>query len=363
MARRTARASISLLAALVILAGLAAGPALACAGLVGKGGTVRLLRTATLAAYVDGQEHYLTSFSFAGGGAKFGSVIPLPGVPTDVRKGGEWALQRLARETQPVEQFAGTSLKAAASADSVEVLRHTRIDALDVTIVRGGGAAVGAWARKQGFDLSVDAPEVLDFYAARSRVFMAASFDARAAAKRGQQLGDGTPIQLTIPTANPWVPLRILGLGHRPGERIDADVYLLTERRPALLPRPVAPGHAGVSLEQSRPASSLLLDDLRRDENMGWMPASGMHLSYLRVDTTAGALTYDLAIDASGRHTPSPVAAGLVAPGETYVAPRPLAARVASLWPWLVVALAAGGGLILAVGSLQRAGRRAGTPR
>ena len=340
---------------------MAAGPALACAGLVGRGGTVRLLRTATLAAYADGQEHYLTSFSFAGGGARFGSVIPLPGVPTDVSKGGEWTLQRLERETQPPKAAGFTELRAAAaSADSVEILRKTRIDALDVTIVRGGGAAVGAWARKQGFDLSVDAPEVLDFYAARSRVFMAASFDARAAAQRGQQLGDGTPIQLTIPTANPWVPLRILGLGHRPAEHIDADVYLLTERRPALLPRPAAPGQAGVSLEQSRPASSLLLDDLRRDKGMGWVPASHMHLSYLRVNSTAGELTHDLAIDASGRDAPSPVAAGLVAPGEPYATPRPLPARAAALWPWLAAALAAAtvSGLVLA-----RLGRRAGAGR
>jgi hypothetical protein len=361
MARRTARAFLGLLAAFVLLAGVAAGPALACAGLVGRGGTVRLLRTATLAAYVDGQEHYLTSFSFAGGGARFGSVIPLPGVPTDVRKGGAWTLQRLEQETQPPKTALLAEARAAAgSVDGVEILRKTRIDALDVTIVRGGGAAVGAWARKQGFDLSVDAPEVLDFYAARSPVFMAASFDARAAAQRGQQLGDGTPIQLTIPTANPWVPLRILGLGHRPADRIDADVYLLTERRPALLPRPAGPGQAGVSLEQSRPASSLLLDDLRRDQGMGWVPAGGMHLSYLRVSTTAGELTHDLAIDASGRHAPSPVAAGLLAPGEPYAAPRSLLARAAALWPWLAAALAAAAvsGLALAhLGRRHEAGR------
>jgi hypothetical protein len=338
------------LAAMVLLVGVTAGPALACAGLVGRGGTVRLLRTATLAAYVDGQEHYLTSFSFAGGGAKFGSVIPLPGVPTDVRKGGEWTLQRLERETQPVEAFAAAGdARLAAAPQSVEILRRARIDALDVTIVRGGGAAVGAWARKQGFDLSVDAPEVLDYYAARSPVFMAASFDAGAAAKRGQQLGDGTPIQLTIPTSNPWVPLRILGLGHRPSERIEADVYLLTEQRPALLPRPTLPGRDGVSLEQSLPATDLLLDDLRRDKGMGWVPAGGMHLSYLRVNTTAGKLTHDLAIDASGLHTPSPVAAGLIVPGQPdVITPRPLAARVASWWPWFAAALAAASGLALA---------------
>jgi Uncharacterized protein conserved in bacteria (DUF2330) len=353
--RRHLTGFLAFLAAFVLLAGVAAGPALACAGLVGRGGTVRLLRTATLAAYVDGQEHYLTSFSFQGGGARFGSVIPLPGVPTDVRKGGEWTLQRLERETQPQKTTLLAEARATAgAADGVEILRKTRIDALDVTIVRGGGAAVGAWARKQGFDLSVDAPEVLDFYAARSPVFMAASFDARAAASRGQQVGDGTPIQLTIPTGNPWVPLRILGLGHRPAEQIDADVYLLTERRPALLPRPVAPGQAGVSLEQSHPASSLLLDDLRRDKGMGWVPSDGMHLSYLRVDTTAGKLTHDLAIDASGRHAPSPVAAGLVAPGEPSAAPRPLHARAAALWPWLAAALAAAAVSGLALARLAR---------
>jgi hypothetical protein len=345
MARQAARGFTGLVAALVIVAGLAAGPAAACAGLVGRGGTVRLVRTATLAGYVDGQEHYLTSFSFAGGGARFGSIVPLPGVPTDVRKGGEWTFQRLARETQPAILGAFADARAVAAPQSVEVIQRVRIDALDLTIVRGGGAAVGAWARKQGFDLSVDAPEVLDFYAARSPVFMAASFDAGAAAKRGQQVGDGTPIHLTIPTANPWVPLRILGLGHQPAERIDADVYLLTEKKPALLPEPVAAGQAGVALEQSRTASAELLGDLRGDKGMSWIPASGMHLTYLRVNTTAGALTHDLAIDASGLGSPSPVAAGLVAPDFTTATPAPRA----TWWPWLAAGLAVVAGLAVTV--------------
>ena len=112
-------------------------------------------------------------------------------------------------------------------------------------MLRGGGRAVGDWAREHGFGLSVDAPEVLDFYAARSPIFMAASFDARRAEGRGQRLGDGTPIHLTIPTADPWVPLRILGLGHQPADPIQADVYLLTDRRPAVLPNPVAAGESG----------------------------------------------------------------------------------------------------------------------
>ena len=91
-----------------------------------------------------------------------------------------------------------------------------------------------------GFRLPPDAPEVLDFYANRSPIFMAASFDADAAAARGQGIGDGTPVHLTIPTDNPWVPLRILGLGKTAAERVQADVYLLTDDRPALLPAPGA---------------------------------------------------------------------------------------------------------------------------
>ena len=97
---RTRRWSL-LLAAVAGVVLLAAQPAMACGGLVGPGGTVQLARTTTLAGYHDGVEHYLTSFTYAGGGARFGSIVPLPGVPSDVRKGGEWTLQRLVRETQP----------------------------------------------------------------------------------------------------------------------------------------------------------------------------------------------------------------------------------------------------------------------
>ena len=54
---------------------LGAGPALACGGLVAPNGAVNLVKTTTLAAYVDGVEHYVTSFEFSGvGGGKFGSA-------------------------------------------------------------------------------------------------------------------------------------------------------------------------------------------------------------------------------------------------------------------------------------------------
>jgi Uncharacterized protein conserved in bacteria (DUF2330) len=357
--RRTRRRSL-LVAALggaVLLLG--AQPAMACGGLVGPGGTVRLARTTTLAGYHDGVEHYLTSFTYAGGGARFGSIVPLPDVPSDVRKGGEWTLQRLVRETQPQPLFLRAAGVAAEARDSAEVLLKTRVDALDITVLQGGGRAVGDWARAHGFGLSVDAPEVLDFYAARSPIFLAASFDARRADARGQRLGDGTPIHLTIPTANPWVPLRILGLGHQPADPVQADLYLLTDRRPALLPGPDGPGGRGVALERSGPASAGLLADLRADQGMDWLPSAGMWLSYLRIDSTAGELTHDLAVDASGGGRPSPVAAGLqvpAAPGDPAAPAGP--PDPAPGWRWPAAALAVTAALAALV--LARRGWSAG---
>jgi hypothetical protein len=331
---------VGLAGPLALLLAIAAGaaPALACAGLIGPGGTVKLARTTTLAGYADGVEHYVTSFEYAGGGARFGSIIPLPAVPTKVEKGGDWTLKRLVQETQPQPQAAELA-QSARAADGVEEVLKARVDALDITVLRGGGRAVGEWARRHGFGLSPDAPEVLDFYAARSRVFMAASFDAPAAAARGQRLGDGTPVHLTIPTRNPWVPLRILGLGLQPAEQVQADVYLLTEREPAMLPRP-SPG-AGLELAVSREASPGLLRDLHADEGMGWVRESGMWLSHLRVDSPASRLSYDLAVDASGTGEPSAVAAGLTRPAAQLPPPAGAAGLPGELWPWTLVLLGA----------------------
>jgi hypothetical protein len=295
---------------------LVAAPTLACGGLIGPNGAVNLLRTTTFAGYHAGVEHYVTSFEFAGGGGAFGSITPLPGVPSDVERGGDWTLQRLIRETEPVRLVQFEAAAAAESTGDVEILLETKIDALDITVLKGGGDAVGAWAREQGFRLPPDAPEVLDFYASRSPIFLAASFDAAAAAERGQAVGDGTPVHVTIPTPNPWVPLRILALGKTGDERVDADVYLLTDRQPALLPQ--VDGE-DLSLDHSAPATRLLLDDLRADTGMGWVPRSAW-LSKLRIDAAAGDLRYDLAIDASGQGQPSRLAAGLDLPS---VAPPP----------------------------------------
>jgi Uncharacterized protein conserved in bacteria (DUF2330) len=292
---------------------LTAAPALACGGLIGPNGAVNLLRTTTFAGYHDGEEHYVTAFQFAGGGGAFGSITPLPGVPTSVVKGGDWTLQRLVRETNPVlEDAFRLDAVGASAAASAEELMKVKIDALDITVLKGGAAGIGQWAKEHGFRLPPDAPEVLDFYANRSPIFLAAAFDADAAAARGQQIGDGTPVHITIPTDNPWVPLRILALGKTGQERVEADVYLLTDRTPALLPTPT--GDNGIRLDYSASGSESLLSDLRSDRGMEWVPSSAW-LTKIAVDSSAEGLSYDLAIDASGANAPSRVAAGLDVPG------------------------------------------------
>jgi len=321
MDRSIRRAGAAAAAALALIA-LTAAPAFACGGLIGPNGAVNLLRTTTLAGYHDGAEHYVTAFQFAGGGGAFGSLTPLPGIPSSVEKGGDWTLQRLVRETDPqpvfLEDAAGAPVAAASRA---EELMKVKIDALDITVLRGGSEAVGQWATQHGFRLPPDAPEVLDFYAARSPIFLAAVFDADAAAQRGQAVGDGTPVHVTIPTDNPWVPLRILALGKTAQERVDASVYLLTDDRPALLPAPVDSN--GLRLDHFAPASQALLDDLRSDRSMGWVPASAW-LTKVGIDAAAPDLKFDLAIDASGANAPSRVMAGLDMPGAVVAPDRTL---------------------------------------
>src|SRR2546426_12283953 len=112
-------------ATLILL--LAAGPAWACGGLVNPNGSVSLVRTTTLAAYHNGVEHYVTSFEFAGGTGEFGSIIPLPGIPSKVIRGGDWTLQRLVQETQPQPKalfFAEDA--AAASPAAAQVILKTK---------------------------------------------------------------------------------------------------------------------------------------------------------------------------------------------------------------------------------------------
>src|SRR5947199_10161822 len=128
MGRRWARFGTAVGA--VMLAGaVTAGSAFACAGLVTPGGNVRLLRTGTLAAYHAGVEHYITSFRFEGGGAEFGSIVPLPAIPSNIQRGGDWTLQRLDREVTPQPVFAASGAGPRPEAASATVIEEQKIHA------------------------------------------------------------------------------------------------------------------------------------------------------------------------------------------------------------------------------------------
>ncbi len=342
---------------LIVVAALAlpvvvvsAAPAGACGGLVGENGTIELVRTTTLAAYTGGVERYVTAFEFTGEGEEVGSIVPLPDVPTEVTRAGDWTLQRLALEVAPPadDDAAAGDFATAETAGGVEVILEAEIDALDITVIKGGGDAVGEWALDNGFLLTPDAPEVLDYYADRSPVFMAARFDAQRAADLGQGAGDSTPIMATIPTKDPWVPVRILSLGLDGARPVEADVFLLTDDQPALLA-----GGTGLTLDRSERASGLLLDDLRSDVGMDWVPED-MWLSYLTLDAPAAELDYDLAVSTRPGVTPSLVDAGVPAVEAVPIVP----ARRTATWP--LVAAVVAGAAVLVVGVARR--RAAGRP-
>ncbi len=237
----------------------------------------------------------MTGFAFAGSASSFGYIVPLPGVPTKIEKGGDWTLERLLREVSPPVPSPFDAVLASGARKSVTVLQKVTIDALDITIVRGGGRDVAAWAAKNGFDLTPDTPDVLGRYSARGSVFALAKFDRVAAARKGFIEGQGTTIHFTIPTKAPWIPLRILALGKVSAEFVDADLFLLTDDAPSLSPSFWSlPGAELVSYQE---ASLPLLADLRSDRGMGWIPTHGMWLTALKMHTPAGAIAEDLAVD------------------------------------------------------------------
>jgi Uncharacterized protein conserved in bacteria (DUF2330) len=269
-------------------------------------------------------------------------------VPMKVERGGDWTLQRLEREVAPPVRALALEDASSAGASNAKVILETKIDALDITILKGGGTEVGKWAVDHGFLLTPDAPAVLDFYSRRSPIFMAARFDAARAKTLGQNAGDGTPIMLTIPTDEPWVPLRILGLGLDPAKQVQADVFLLTDGRPKMLA-----GGPGLKLQRDEAASAALLDDLRSDKGMSWVPSS-MHFTYLALDTNAGTLDYDLAVAARPGTLPTLRDAGVTASQARTVS----GGDGRAWWPFVLGVAAAG---VTAI-SLGFAGRRKRVP-
>src|SRR6266699_1808558 len=282
--------------------------AFACGGLVAPNGSIRLARAATLVAWHDGIEHYMTSFSYQGDVSKLGWIVPLPAVPLKIEEGGAWTLQRLFRETHPIPpdvRFAALN-QAAVASDGVQVLQQVQVEALDITVVKGSGQAVLNWATGNGFALDGDTRAHLLGYAKGSPIFMAAKYDTSAAKARNLLQGDGTPILITMKTQHIWVPLEVLALE---GQQVQADLFLLTDQ-PVYTSEVAAtvgqssvgsqvPGAPGFVVSFQEQVTSTLYHDLSTDRNMGWVRPESW-LTYLTLDAPEPTVTYDLGVNTQG---------------------------------------------------------------
>jgi hypothetical protein len=281
-------------------------PALACGGLIAPDGDVRLDRAATLIAWHDGIEHYMTSFAYEGNASSLGWIVPLPSEPiSPVVEGGAWTLQRLSREVHPLPPNTN-GVAASAAPDKADVLQQVQIEALNVTILRGTGQAVLEWAHENSFLIDDETRAHLLDYARGSPIFMAAKYDVAAAQARGQLSGDGVPILITMKTAHPWVPLEVLALGT---SDVHADLYFLTDQpvttsnMNAVLGQSAVgsdvPGAAGLKVAYQERMNDSLYRDLSTDRNMSWVRSDGW-LTYLTLDASSSSVTYDMGVSSRG---------------------------------------------------------------
>jgi hypothetical protein len=292
--------------ALVLLAAQAT-PAAACGSLLAPNGAIRLARAATLVEWHDGVEHYLTSFTYQGDVSNLGWIVPLPAVPEKIEEGGGWTLQRLVRETHPIPQnvFLAGDVRATA-ASGAEVLQQVRVQALDITVVRGSGDEIVRWGRDNGFFIDKETEAHLLGYAKGSPIFMAAKYDTAAAKARGQLQGDGAPVLITMKIPHPWIPFEVLALD---GQQVQADLYLLTDT-------PVyasdmdssigqssvgadVPNAPGLKVAFQEKMNAALFKDLSTDKNMGWVRPDGW-LTYLTLDAPEPKVTYDMGVSPTG---------------------------------------------------------------
>jgi Uncharacterized protein conserved in bacteria (DUF2330) len=305
-------------------------PALACGGLIAPNGAIRLGRAATLVAWHDGIERYMTSFTYqetnTNSGASLGWIVPLPAVPLKIEEGGGWTLQRLALETHPQPVFVEDLRAAVPTASGVQVLQQVKIEALDITVLKGSGQAVLDWAASNGFTVDGDTRDHLLGYAKGSPIFMAAKFDTSRARARHQLQGDGAPILITMQVPHIWIPIEVLALD---GQQVQADIYLLTDKpvntsdMGAKIGQSAVgsfvPGAPGMKLAFQEHMSPILFHDLSTDRNMSWV-RSDSWLTYVSLDTPASTVNYDMGVSSSGviRLAPFGTAPMKVVDGQSY---------------------------------------------
>lgn len=363
---------------LVAAAGIAAlvpVGASACGGLVAPNGAVRLARAATLVAWHDGIEHYMTSFSYQGDISGLGWIVPLPAVPDTIEQGGNWTLQRLLRESEPVRFAANSGASSAGLAPAAapaEVLEQTQVEALDITVIRGDGQGVAEWCAQNGFTLPAETRAHILAYARTTPVFMAAKYDVRRAQLSGRFVGDGTPLLITMHTPHLWVPLEVLA---NADDQVNADLYLLTDSWLSTAGGGAAhvgdelPGAPGFTITFQEPMNAALHRDLSTDKNMSWVPADA-YFTALHLDAVGHTVTYDMSVTQTGEMRLASMGAGPAAatqpPDPAFLTPPGLP-RDDGTQRTMVIALFTAGSILGAVlvGMLAVAaiGRRRLTPR
>lgn len=296
---------IPALLALAIFASQAATAA-ACGGLVAPNGSVRLARATTLVAWHNGIEHYLTSFTYQGDFNNVGWIVPLPAIPMSIQEGGAWTLQRLERETHPQPEFVLDGAAAPAAASGAQVIQQVKVEALNITVLKGSGQEVIDWCAANGFELNGETKAHLLGYAHGSPIFMAAKYDTSAARARHQTQGDGAPVLITMRTPRLWVPLEVLAVED---QQVNADLYLLTDKPvntstvgAAIGQSAVGsevPGAPGFQLAFQERMNAALYHDLSTDRNMGWVPSDAW-LTYLTLNAPEPKVTYDLSLSSAG---------------------------------------------------------------
>lgn len=192
---------------------------------------------------------------------------------------------------------------------------ETRIEALDITVLRGSGQAVVQWCTQNAFTLPDETRAHILAYALTSPIFMAARYDVNAARQRGQFQGDGTPVLITMRTPRLWVPLEVLANANDPTV---ADLFLLTDRRPSSASTQIAPGFTVQLQEQMSPQ---LQHDLASDRNMGWVPQTGW-LTYLALSAPGRSVTYDMTVSPAGAMRLAAMGAGPAPPPAPVVRPQ-----------------------------------------
>jgi Uncharacterized protein conserved in bacteria (DUF2330) len=293
--------------ALLLLA-VQATPAAACGSLLAPNGAIRLARAATLVDWHDGVERYMTSFTYQGNVDNVGWIVPLPANPEKIEEGGGWTLQRLVRETHPLPQnvFLEDDARAPQATAGAQVLQQVRVQALDITVVKGSGDEIVQWGRDNGFFIDQETEGHLLGYAKGSPFFMAAKYDTAAARARGQLQGDGAPVLITMKIPHPWIPFEVLALD---AQQTQADLYLLTDT-------PVyasdldssigkssvgaeVPNAPGLKVAFQEKMNAALYKDLSTDKNMGWV-RSDSWLTYLTLDAPDTKVTYDMGVSSTG---------------------------------------------------------------